>query len=1015
VRAAIGLPRHLVAGVLLACLELLLVVTTGQELFLSWVEIGRYALLALTLLPASCALFGLIVEGAIALLREGGATEPRTGRRLRVAVFALSVPLCAWAAWSLTSGRRVRDLAARPLLVALSALLAAYLLATAARAVARTERGSPKARAWSVALCALVLASLALDMHVLRRLYPAFHLSLSALALSGALASVAVAELPAKLKRLGPGRAALASALCLLGTYANVRALSAAPNARFAIVETAPLSGKLLKLARVRVRSDSRGSQPASVMPNVPAAPAQPGIDLRKGDVLLITIDALRADQLRAYGGNGLTPTLDALAAQSVVFLHAYTPTPHTSYALSSLMTGKFMQPLLSLAESSTDQPTLATLLRRQGYRTAAFYPPAIFFVDGERFDRLRKDQLGFEYVKAMFAPAAERVPQLEAYLRAVDPGHPLFVWVHLFEPHEPYEPLPQFACGDTPFERYQGEVAAADAAVAGLVAAFRRARPAATVIVSADHGEEFGDHGGHHHGTTLYDEQVHVPLLWSSPGKTRPGVVSAPVELIDLPTSLLAAFGIPRDVRMRGDDLGPLLLGAPAPPSARAFALIDGARMVTDGSAKLICGEEEDCRLFDLGRDPRERRDIAQERPEQVAALRAELNDFMASIPRVEALALRGGGAWPDALARARLGDASAAPELVPLLDAARADVRAAAARAAGELSAKLALAALSRMRETDPDPAAKAEAAIAALRLGDTRASAQVAALLPADSAQAPAADLMLARRAALALAERGDAAGVAILLAAARDQALDEAQRLQAIRALGGAGGADATEGLLPLLADVRLRPTVAETLGRSGNRGAVEALFQALSVERYPLARRAEARALLALGARDRAVELTRRFLGTDSSLPDGVGILLDAGALAHASGQGAEVAGAPGVRRGPWECVQHGCRPLAGAALVLPSAGAPRASARVVLRASSGATGRSLRVSGTTHYLDPGTSELAISIEHARGWKLALEAEPGVLVQALAVVPVQDDIPPPPPEPWTNDAQSSPTH
>ena len=181
------------------------------------------------------------------------------------------------------------------------------------------------------------------------------------------------------------------------------------------------------------------------------------------------------------------------------------------------------MKPVLELPGAARDHPTLPDLLRRYGYRTAAFYPPAIFFVDGSNFDTLRERGFGFEYRKEMFASAKQRVGQLEGYLREVEPEHPLFVWVHLFEPHEPYDPPAEFVSGDSPRARYEGEVRASDRASVSSSRVFRGVRPNATVIVTADHGEEFGEHGGSYHGTTLYDEQVRVPLSGPHPGKPWP------------------------------------------------------------------------------------------------------------------------------------------------------------------------------------------------------------------------------------------------------------------------------------------------------------------------------------------------------------------------------------------------------------------------------------------------------------------------------------------------------------
>jgi arylsulfatase A-like enzyme/HEAT repeat protein len=987
-----GLRRGLCAGGALALVEVALVLAYGRELFLSVGEMLRYLVLAASALPALCALVGLFVARMFGVLARGaGGDREAYLRQVRLLVMTASAPLALWTLWLLTSGRRVHAIPGRTPIVIAASLLTAWAAGRIVVALVRSHEAAPRRPARAAGLMLLAAAAVAADAYLLRRLYPAFHNALAGLSVLLVVAAAAFAPAPRRSPSAPVG--IVIAAVCAAVALLSLRSLVSAPNARFAIREAAPLSGKLLRLA-----SELKASmpQPEPIAPEPPPPAVQHvGIDLQGRDVLLITVDALRTDRLRAYGGSGLTPAIDALAAQSAVFLRAYTPTPHTSYAIASLFTGKFMQPLLSLAETKDDHATLPQLLRHHGYRTAAFYPPAIFFVDEERFDWLNRDHLGFEYVKAMFAPAQDRVAQLQEYLAEVDAGHPLLVWVHLFEPHEPYDPPPAFARGTTPILRYDGEVAAADAAVGKLVSAFRKARPGATVILTADHGEEFGDHGGHHHGTTLFDEQVRVPVLWSSPGQVKARSISAPIEIVDLTTTLLAALGIPREARMRGDDLGPLLAGEAAPARMHAFASIDGARMIADQRSKLICGESE-CQLFDLLEDPGERRDLAEERGREVAALRGELASFVASLPRHEALAMSGGGAWPDALARARLGDASAAPELVPLLSSPRADVRAAAARAVGELEFSSARNVLSRMYQRDADADVRAEAAIAALRLGDR------AALPPALGLLAGAPEP--ARRAALALAGQGDGSGEAILIAAALDASLEEPERLAALRALAAQGSKLASRALLPLLDDVRLRAETAITLGRIGDRSAVAGLLRALRVERYPEARRAEAQALIALGARAPALALIRRFLGTSSSLPDGVGLLRDAGALAAANGAGADLVVAAHVRQGAWQCESKGCRPTGGAAIALPEGGAPRGEARVTVRARVEGTSRLLRLSDKAHHLNEGVSEVGWSVADARALVVKVEADTGVWLQAIAVVPAVDDVPPPAPEP-----------
>jgi hypothetical protein len=382
------------------------------------------------------------------------------------------------------------------------------------------------------------------------------------------------------------------------------------------------------------------------------------------------------------------------------------------------------------------------------------------------------------------------RVSQLEHYLGHAEPGHPLLAWVHLFEPHEPYDPPAELVREDSARARYEGEVMACDKAIAGLVAAFRKARPGGTVIVTADHGEEFGDHGGHYHGTTLYDEQARVPLLWSSPGVVQPGVVDAPVELADVGTTLLSALGMPRDARMRGDDLGALLRDPKAQGPRVAFASVEDRHMATDGKLKAICtSQDAHCQLFDLVNDPREQKNLAAARPRDAERLRGELDAFLSTIPRVEAMAVSDGVGFPEALARAKLGAPGAGPEVVPLLGDARAPVRLAAARALGELAVKSALPMLTRVRDNDPDAGVRAEAAIAALTLGDDAAADGVVPLLA--SKEGDDQGVPLAGRAALALARLQRPEALPVLSTLALDESAQEADRLRAIAAIGHIG--------------------------------------------------------------------------------------------------------------------------------------------------------------------------------------------------------------------------------
>ena len=144
-------------------------------------------------------------------------------------------------------------------------------------------------------------------------------------------------------------------------------------------------------------------------------------------------------------------------------------------------------------------------------------------------------------------------------------------------------------------------------------------------IVLAADHGEEFDEHGGRYHGSTLYDEQLRVPLIISIPG-IAPHVVDGPVEMLDIAPTLLNLLDIPVPVRMRGTDLGPWLAPPPAPASRLppAFAEVEDKRMVVAGTDKLLCDLHwGSCAYYDLAADPREQRNLAEARPDRAAALR--------------------------------------------------------------------------------------------------------------------------------------------------------------------------------------------------------------------------------------------------------------------------------------------------------------------------------------------------------------------------------------------------------
>ncbi|MGK3970832.1 sulfatase [Sorangium sp. So ce118] len=543
----------------LAALALAELVVVGA---LRWRElVGPYELgravrdllpLALAAAAPCAALLGAVLEIVMRAERKGF----RAAAALVAGAFGGAVAFGVSAGRMLEGGRRA------PFVAALALLAAGATFAAAPR----VARGLKRARAvasgrWLVlgAIAAVVLLEIA-NVRILPRLYLAFHLGLAALTL--AAATFATPALPVRAARDGDQRerreqrsprlvrAALALVLFAFGAALAPGAadrLALADNIRLIYATHGPLLGHVVELAAVLSPPEPLDAAPLDERASGHA------IDLRGRDVVLISIDALRADHVGAYGySRKITPNLDRLAAEGVRFEAAYTPTPHTSYAVSSLMTGKYIRPLV-LQGLGEDSETFAQHLRRYGYKTAGFYPPAVFFIDGERFGALRDRALDFEYQKIEFASAPLRVEQVRSYLAGLGPEQRAFLWVHLFEPHEPYEAHPEHPLGDRDIDRYDAEIAVADAGVGAIVDEIRKGRPNAVVIVTADHGEEFGEHGGRYHGTTVYEEQARVPLIVSAPGLLSPRAVRAPVQLVDLLPTVLAGLGIPRPARVRG------------------------------------------------------------------------------------------------------------------------------------------------------------------------------------------------------------------------------------------------------------------------------------------------------------------------------------------------------------------------------------------------------------------------------------------------------------------------------
>jgi arylsulfatase A-like enzyme len=853
--AATWIVAGAIAGVLAGALDAGAAIANGIG-GLGGARAVRLVVLAASMLAAVGILGGTLVALVAAANRRGRAAPGRAATRDAAAAAALAGVVLTWDAFSLFTGPKAARVPAHGLVSVLLALLgtaAAFAVAGRGARLLAAVRGGARLRATLVAtaLAAGALAAHTVNRGVLPRLYPWFH---TTLALVTFTSLVIAARLLVAVAAPRAGRARAAAVILTLATAGGVAfsvvSLAGSQVLRYAAHERTAMTTLALAAVPTSLRPHTAAGAERQVaeaaLPPLPDGPRR-----ADADVLLITIDALRADHVGAYGyKRGTTPNIDRLAAGGVRFARAYSQAPHTSFSVASMLTGKYFPTLARLAPGENHDP-IATVLRTYGWRTAAFYPPAVFYVDAAKTKAYAATNFSFEYVKFEYIDAQRRADQVLAYYDAVKPGKS-FVWIHFFEPHEPYEAHEGFSFGPGDLDRYDSEIAYTDAAVGRLVAETRKRRPNTIVIVAADHGEEFDEHGGRYHGSTLYEEQLHVPLVVSIPG-VPPGVVAGQVELIDVTPTVLNLLDIPVPARMRGTDLGPWLATPPAPASRLppAFAEVEDRRMVVWGEDKLICDLHWGfCAYYDLATDPGETRNLAEEKPERAAVMRGLLDHWLDGHVRLEPLLARGasnpeGGPMPKAIERGRLGDVLAATDLAALIVgvAPLAQRREAAQLLVGLPPRRETADALARAT-SDPDAVIADWAAVGAVRLGDPTARARVRALVDAG---APA----LRVRAALALAAAGDPSGVPVLA-----QALDHCDDVLLCRvvivSLGKLRDRRAVPALLAHLREVQNRREMVDALGEIGDPTARDALVARLLGDEYVPVRVRAAVALAKLG-------------------------------------------------------------------------------------------------------------------------------------------------------------------
>jgi arylsulfatase A-like enzyme/Tfp pilus assembly protein PilF len=367
-------------------------------------------------------------------------------------------------------------------------------------------------------------------------------------------------------------------------------------------------------------------------------------------NVLLVTIDTVRADHVGAYGHAGAaTPTIDRLAREGVRFADATSQAPLTGPAHAAILTAVYPARLGVRDNATTPIPasatTIAEVFKARGYRTGAFVGAFVLSPEygfGQGFDTV--DASFARFTAGMKLQAQRRGSEVvDAALKWFQTGsRPFFAWVHLYDAHTPYEPPEPFR---TRFRAspYDGEIAYVDSQIGRLVAALEARGELDRTIVSviADHGEGLGDHGEAEHGMFLYESTLHVPWVMRLPGKDAAGtVVASQVRAIDVTPTIETIAGAAPPAGIDGQSVVALIHGeAPRdPPPSYAETYYpkwhfgwSELKSIRVGDWKYIDAPKSE--LYDMRADGHERRNVVDARGPLAQGLSAALTRIQSGL----------------------------------------------------------------------------------------------------------------------------------------------------------------------------------------------------------------------------------------------------------------------------------------------------------------------------------------------------------------------------------------------
>ena len=400
---------------------------------------------------------------------------------------------------------------------------------------------------------------------------------------------------------------------------------------------------------------------------------ATPNVRKALPNVILVTIDTVRADHLGCYGDKDVqTPTIDALGHDGIVFERAISQVPLTWPSHAAILTGLY--PFQSGVQDFTGQPldnrfrSVAQAFKQHGYATGAVVSAFVL-------DRSWGLARGFDYYDDAFAPeafisrdlglvdrrAGESVDLALSWLKK-NPRRPFFFWLHLYDPHSPYDP-PEPYRDQYQSHLYDGEIAYADHELGRLISWLKRNQlyDSSLILFLSDHGESLGQHGEHEHGFFVYNATVHIPLIVKPPSGHgfRPGRVSRPVETTAVAPTLMQVAGIHDALEQQFLSHGLFETGAQADDAAYSetfypFSSFGWSPLHALETSRYHYIDAPQPELYELASDPEEKNNLATEQTATSAVLRNKLQGLLNKHPYIPPPG-NNSGLSPDAIDKLR------------------------------------------------------------------------------------------------------------------------------------------------------------------------------------------------------------------------------------------------------------------------------------------------------------------------------------------------------------------------